>query len=772
MKPTLPEPGCQRKARKRVKKIRRELTNFKLMYSNINHLKSKMESLKSILEETKPAVVALVETKMAEKEKMEMEGYTPYPLNRNQHGGGVLLLVKKELKNLVVVVQEQIEVGEVMWITLSNNRNNIRIGVVYAPQEKVKVEELKIMYKSIKEQIKEAKAKKQEVLIVGDFNCKVGDIVPGNTEEITKGGRLLMELVKSQNLKILNTSKKCTGLWTWVKGEKKSVLDYMIIEAENEDLVREMWIDNDREYTPKHLVDGRYVYTDHNTMMLEMNWNMRYREKEKTRTCINSKTKSQFNEKTSKGELLAMWKDEKETLIKFSQWNEKVMEIAEETFKKKIKKKPERKEIRILRRKKKDLKKRMLKGGKKEKDILQKRRRLIDMHIEEYRRQDNAYKTQCVAKKIKSEKGFDGGAFWEYLKKVEGRKSEAVKALRNEEGVLEEDPEAMLEIYQNFYQKLLTGKPMETKEGLEVEQLVNKYVEVLERKALREGIKPFTREEYQEVKREIKNGKAPDLQGWRYELIKNAGEDLEESILCMINELVSTFTVPIEWLEMIIKSIGKGKGDPHSMNSKRGLFLTIILSKIVEKLIKNRRKSTIEASMTPFQCGGVKLRGPGDNLLIVNSVVEEFRFEKQDLYLLFADLEKCFDQLWLKDCIREIHEAGMPAGEAMYLYYMNKTVNAVVDTPVGKTEKFTLEEIVRQGTVSAVDMCGVSTDKINKIGDKTGLEVSGVEISYPVFVDDMLGMGVSEMIKAMELRCTFWKKQKESYLIMLKAKQK
>ena len=54
-------------------------------------------------------------------------------MNRNEHGGSILLLVKKELKNLVVVVQEQVEVGEVMWITLSNNRNNIRIGVVYVP---------------------------------------------------------------------------------------------------------------------------------------------------------------------------------------------------------------------------------------------------------------------------------------------------------------------------------------------------------------------------------------------------------------------------------------------------------------------------------------------------------------------------------------------------------------------------------------------------------------------------------------------------------------
>ena len=184
LKSNLSDSGCQKKEKKRVKKIRRELTNFKLMYSNINHLKSKMESLKSILEQTKPSVSALVETKIAVKEEMEMEGYTPYPMNRNEHGGGILLLVKKELKNLVVVVQEQVEVGEVMWITLSNNRNNIRIGVVYVPQEKdVKVDELKLMYKSIKEQVEEAKAKKEKVLIVGDFNGKVGITVPGNTEE-------------------------------------------------------------------------------------------------------------------------------------------------------------------------------------------------------------------------------------------------------------------------------------------------------------------------------------------------------------------------------------------------------------------------------------------------------------------------------------------------------------------------------------------------------------------------------------------------------------
>ena len=54
-----------------MKKIRRQLTNFKLLYSNINHLKSKMESLKSIADESKPTIIVLAETKLAEKEEIE-----------------------------------------------------------------------------------------------------------------------------------------------------------------------------------------------------------------------------------------------------------------------------------------------------------------------------------------------------------------------------------------------------------------------------------------------------------------------------------------------------------------------------------------------------------------------------------------------------------------------------------------------------------------------------------------------------------------------------
>ena len=86
-----------------------------------------------------------------------------------------------------------------------------------------------------------------------------------------------------------------------------------------------------------------------------------------------------------------------------------------------------------------------------------------------------------------------------------------------------------------------------------------------------------------EVKKDLKNGKAGDLEGWRYELIKNAGKDLDTSMLNMINELVTHFLVPEEWERMTIKPISKGKGDLQSMNSKRGVFLTNLVSKFMKK---------------------------------------------------------------------------------------------------------------------------------------------------------------------------------------------
>ena len=76
---------------------------------------------------------------------------------------------------------------------------------------------------------------------------------------------------------------------------------------------------------------------------------------------------------------------------------------------------------------------------------------------------------------------------------------------------------------------------------------------------------------------------------------------------------------------------------------------------------------------------------------------------------------------------------------------MNKNIKATVRTPVGRTEKIELNEIVRQGTVGGNKLCVVSTDRINRMGSYK--EKDGVR--YPLFVDDVLGLGQADAIEEM-----------------------
>ena len=64
--------------------------------------------------------------------------------------------------------------GPSLWILITNTAKKIRLGLIYAPHENLTPNnELKIMYKDIREQIKIGKEEKQQILIIGGF-AKIG----------------------------------------------------------------------------------------------------------------------------------------------------------------------------------------------------------------------------------------------------------------------------------------------------------------------------------------------------------------------------------------------------------------------------------------------------------------------------------------------------------------------------------------------------------------------------------------------------------------------
>ena len=110
---------------------------------------------------------------------------------------------------------------------MNNERVKIRIGVVYMPQEKKTGDsDLTSIYKVIKGQINQARQREENLIITGDFNCKVGNKIPDNKEVVSKGGKKLLKMIENEKMLLVNATDKCEGKWTREENGNKSIFYY------------------------------------------------------------------------------------------------------------------------------------------------------------------------------------------------------------------------------------------------------------------------------------------------------------------------------------------------------------------------------------------------------------------------------------------------------------------------------------------------------------------------------------------------------------------
>ena len=69
--------------------------------------------------------------------------------------------------------------------------------------------------------------------MIGDFNVKIGNHIPGSKEAISKGGRKLKRIFEKYNLNIINANEnKYKGKWTGEQDKERSIIDYVVISQE------------------------------------------------------------------------------------------------------------------------------------------------------------------------------------------------------------------------------------------------------------------------------------------------------------------------------------------------------------------------------------------------------------------------------------------------------------------------------------------------------------------------------------------------------------
>ena len=181
----------------------------------------------------------------------------------------------------------------------------------------------------------------------------------------------------------------------------------------------------------------------------------------------------------------------------------------------------------------------------------------------------------------------------------------------------------------------------------------------------------------------------------------HAGDDLRISILKMINHVFAKTTVPSEWRTIIIKMLLKGKGKRNQLKHWRGIFLTVTICTLFEKMTFERQRQHIEHSSSEYAAGARKGRSTLDHLFVWQAINDYYQYLGLNILMVFLDLEKAFDKLWLKRCLLDLYMSGVKGKCLVTIYELNKYSNVTVQSESGKSDKFTIGENVKQGTVWA-----------------------------------------------------------------------
>ena len=224
--------------------------------------------------------------------------------------------------------------------------------------------------------------------------------------------------------------------------------------------------------------------------------------------------------------------------------------------------------------------------------------------------------------------------------------------------------------------------------------------------------------------------------------------DFDEIILGFCNQALNDGVAPEQWRISNIIPVPK-KGDPTDTNNYRGISLTSIVTKTLNRMILNRIQPEVDKKFRDNQNGFRKGRSTTSHILTLRRILEGARAKNLSAVMVFIDFRKAFDSVD-RDTLKKILLAyGIPKKivDLIFLLYTNTTAQVI--TPDGKTEFFEIQAGVLQGDTLApylfiivMDYCmRIALDKHPDLGftltPARSRRVKAKKISDTDFADDI-----------------------------------
>ena len=307
---------------------------------------------------------------------------------------------------------------------------------------------------------------------------------------------------------------------------------------------------------------------------------------------------------------------------------------------------------------------------------------------------------------------------WAMLKKKFPRITKSTPvAKRDFKGNLITQHQGLRKLYLKTYKQRMRNRVIK-KELIEFKEIKEDLFDKRLKLANEKKSKLWSIGELEKALRYLKNSKSRDPSGWVNELFKDgvAGKNLKLSLLHIVNKIKEENYIPDFVRLADISTIYKGKGSKKDLINERGIFVVSIIRSILMRLIYEDYYSIIDKSMSDSQIGARKRKNVRNHLWIVHGIISDILSSKtkKPVDIQILDYKQCFDSLWLKECMNDFYSAGVQDDKFAFLYNINSNVNIAVKTPVGKTTRESITNVITQGDVFSPIFCSKQVDTIGQ----------------------------------------------------------
>ena len=588
---------------------------------------------------------------------------------RNSNGatsGGVGLLVSKKVEQALSDVRP---INNRILMAIFNGNPNTTIVINYAPTEGS--ERAEDHYETLTNAV-DGTPNHHMVIECGDYNAHLGkESAPYTYHETTnQNGKLLLDHATECNLHITNTAfKKRKGkLWTYISdmNNRKSQIDYILVNRQWKNSIH-----NCEAYN-----SFSSLGSDHRLLTAKIKLSLRMtktpaKKKQYDWTALrNSKLQHHYTV-TVRNRYAELCTDDDtftERYGHFIQANaeatEKLIPLKPKNKSKNIAEDPRINEAREAVQKAFtafsnnptiQLQQQLQKEKSKLKEIYDDiQEKELDEMINQVEMADNKRKH---------------GESWQLINTITGRKSSKRGILKG--NTKEERVNKWFEHFSNLFGKepvLLEDPPEEVKAKILNDIHINDD--------------DFTLDEMKVAKYNLREGKTSGPDNIRPEVLKRC--DLDDILLEFANKLLNDNIKPDQWSEIDMPPLPKS-GDLSLTANYRGISLSSMVAKLVNKMILNRLQPKIDKHLRPNQNGFRPGRSTTSHILALRRLIEGVKTRNKKAIILYVDFRKAFDSIHRCMMMKILKAYDVPPRLLAAINKLHENTRARVITPDGET---------------------------------------------------------------------------------------